>query len=282
MEVRPLSRPEFDTLVDWAAAEGWNPGLHDAEIFWATDPEGFVAADVDGEMVGGGSIVSYGRRFGFMGFFIVRPDHRGRGIGRELWNTRKALLLDRLDDDAVIGMDGVYAMQDFYTAGGFAFSHRDIRFEADVEVLAPLDRRVGDANDIDLDDVVEYDARHFPTPRPEFVRRWINQREGLALVALDDDTITGYAVARPCRVGHKVGPLFADDPTTADRLFRSVCGRLGAGRFQIDVPDTNAYGLALAERYGMREVFGCARMYLGPEPELPWDSIFGVTTFELG
>jgi hypothetical protein len=32
----------------------------------------------------------------------------------------------------------------------------------------------------------------------------------------------------------------------------------------------------------MREVFGCARMYLGPAPALPEAEIFGVTTFELG
>jgi hypothetical protein len=32
----------------------------------------------------------------------------------------------------------------------------------------------------------------------------------------------------------------------------------------------------------MVEVFGCARMYLGPPPVLAHDRVFGVTTFELG
>jgi hypothetical protein len=32
----------------------------------------------------------------------------------------------------------------------------------------------------------------------------------------------------------------------------------------------------------MTEVFGCARMYNGPAPQLPWDRIYGITTFELG
>jgi hypothetical protein len=35
--IRPMKRQELDTLLDWAAQEGWNPGLHDAEIFWHTD-----------------------------------------------------------------------------------------------------------------------------------------------------------------------------------------------------------------------------------------------------
>jgi len=35
-----MSRQELDLAVDWAAAEGWNPGLHDANCFYAIDPTG--------------------------------------------------------------------------------------------------------------------------------------------------------------------------------------------------------------------------------------------------
>lgn len=87
--LRAMTRAELDTLVDWAAAEGWNPGRADAEIFWQTDPEAFIAAEQGGELVGGGSIVSYAGRYGFMGFFIMRPDHRSRGLGRKLWLHRR-------------------------------------------------------------------------------------------------------------------------------------------------------------------------------------------------
>jgi hypothetical protein len=40
--VRTMSRQELDLAVDWAAAEGWNPGLHDANCFYAIDPNGFL------------------------------------------------------------------------------------------------------------------------------------------------------------------------------------------------------------------------------------------------
>ena len=82
--IRQMTRAELDTLVEWAAAEGWNPGLDDAQIFWDTDPDAFIAAELAGELIGGGSIVAYGGRFGFMGFFIIRPDHRGQGLGRPM------------------------------------------------------------------------------------------------------------------------------------------------------------------------------------------------------
>ena len=50
----------------------------------------------------------------------------------------------------------------------------------------------------------------------------------------------------------------------------------------LDIPENNPDAVALAERYGLSEVFGCARMYLGEAPETPRESIFGITTFELG
>ena len=76
--VRPMTRAELDLGLDWAAAEGWNPGLHDADSFHAADPGGFLVGLVDDTPVGMISAVRYGARFGFIGFYIVRPAWRGR------------------------------------------------------------------------------------------------------------------------------------------------------------------------------------------------------------
>ena len=112
--IRQMSRRELDQLVDWAAQEGWNPGLHDADVFWATDPDAFVAAELEDALIGGGAITSYDGEFGFMGFFIIRPEFRGRGLGNVLWHARRERLLARLRPGASIGMDGVFAMQAYY------------------------------------------------------------------------------------------------------------------------------------------------------------------------
>jgi GNAT superfamily N-acetyltransferase len=287
-QIRNMTRSEVDELVEWAAREGWNPGLHDADLFWATDPEAFIAADHDAKMIGGGAITSYNGQFGFMGFFIVRPEFRGRGFGNHLWHVRRERLIKRLQAGATIGMDGVFAMQDYYARGGFVFSHRDLRFSLEIPkgglplsnsddgtVIKPL-------AEISFDEILAYDRSCFPVPRPAFLMSWIGQPDALALGSRKDGRLTGFGVARACRKGCKVGPLFCNDLQTADSLFTHLTKFAAGGPVYLDAPENNPAALKLVQQYRMTEVFGCARMYIGPAPDIAHQRIFGVTTFELG
>ena len=53
-------------------------------------------------------------------------------------------------------------------------------------------------------------------------------------------------------------------------------------QINLDVPEINTSAMGLAKRHGLSEVFGCARMYYGEAPNIDWNKIFGITTFELG
>jgi GNAT superfamily N-acetyltransferase len=79
-----MTRDELDLAVEWAAQEGWNPGLADADCFYAADPQGFQIGYLGEEPVGCISVVRYHDSFGFLGFYIVRPEQRGRGFGYRL------------------------------------------------------------------------------------------------------------------------------------------------------------------------------------------------------
>jgi len=279
-----MTRAEVDTLVDWAAREGWNPGLHDAELFWANDPEAFIAAELGGELIGGGAITSYGGAYGFMGFFIMRPEFRGRGLGDRLWQARRERLRARLRPGASIGMDGVFDMQSYYARGGFVFSHRNLRFRAEIGKASPP----GDAEDVvalsafPFEEVAAYDRRCFPAPRANFLEGWIAQADARALGLRRGGTLAGYGVVRRCREGCKVGPLFADDAAAANALYARLAAFAAGGPLFLDSPENNSAAMALVREHRMVEVFGCARMYVGPKPAVSEQRVFGVTTFELG
>jgi hypothetical protein len=282
--IRSMTRTEVDTLVDWAAAEGWNPGLHDAELFWRTDPEAFVAAELDDVLIGGGAITAYGREFGFMGFFIIRPEFRGRSLGNILWHARRDQLLDRLKSDATIGMDGVFTMQDFYARGGFIFSHRNLRFvvERPAVGITAVDPHIRPLASTSFAEVQAYDRHCFPASRDSFLQGWLRQPHGLALGYWQEHKLLGYGVIRRCRQGYKIGPLFADNGAVAEALYNALAPAAAGKPLYIDVPDYNQAAMALVQRHGMEEVFGCARMYLGPAPAIDHARVFGITSFELG
>ncbi len=279
---REATREELETAVEWAAAEGWNPGLGDASIFWDTDPGGFVCAERAGEVVGTGSTVAYGREFGFMGFFIVRPDLRGQGIGRDFWIWRRDRLRARLGPGAAIGMDGVFAMQPFYARGGFVFSHRNLRLAGTGQGGASVDPALVELESLPFGQVAGFDRLHFGFSREIFLRHWIRPEGGLGLGFLEGDRLRGLGVVRPCRTGFKIGPLFAETPEVADALFVALSGHAGGEPVFLDVPENHPAALELGRRHHLTESFGCARMYHGAAPDLPWNRIYGVTTFELG
>lgn len=147
--LRPMTAAEVEQLVDWAALEGWNPGLSDAQAFYTADPDGYLAAEVRGEFVAGGAIVRHHANFGFMGLFIVRPDHRGKGLGRILWYARRDRLATRLAPGGTIGMDAVEAMRAVPSVVLINLGENGVPAGRDVtEALGTLRRRVEPATKI--------------------------------------------------------------------------------------------------------------------------------------
>jgi len=275
--VSRMSRDDLDVAVDWAAREGWNPGLSDADAFWVADPRGYFMARADDEVVGVVSCVRYGSAFAFAGFYIVHPDWRGRGVGH--------LLAERVfehADDRILGLDGVPEQQSTYLSMGFRLVHGNVRYGGIVGD-APVSSEVVTLGPPNVDEIESYDRSCFPGPRAEFLTAWVGMPGALALGVRGDEGLVGYGVIRTCRVGYKIGPLFADDIEIAEQLFDGLSAYAGPGaEVFLDVPVPNVSAMRLAEERGLSEVFETARMYRGGTPELRHDRIFGITSFELG
>ncbi len=275
LHLRHMTREEAALAVSWAAAEGWNPGVNDAAIFYDTDPNGFFLAECDSQPVGSASAVAYGDSFGFGGLYIVVPEYRQSGIGVSLWRRSSRYLAGRN-----VGIDGVLERQENYKRLGFQMAYRNIRFEAIGGGSKPADAVSLTA--LPFEEILAYDTRHFPAQRERFLRLWVSQPQGAALGIMRDGRLRGYGVLRPCVKGFKIGPLFADGPEEAETLYQALASHAPGEPVYLDVPEVNREAVALAHRYGMRTVFETARMYTHGAPELPLQEIFGVTTFELG
>jgi len=281
LQFQKLDLDGLKILVSWAKEEGWNPGPYDADIFWATDPDGFYGYFQNGELIAGGSIVSYDGTFGFMGFFIVKPEYRASGIGRKLWYQRRDTLLSRLKTGAPIGMDGVIAMQPFYHKGGFEIAFRDERHERE-GALFQIDNSISPIEEKDFAVVLEYDKQCFCFSRPQFMKPWLTQPQAKTFKFTENGALKGFAVLRKADKGYKICPLFADNAIIAEELYKACLNAAIGEPVYIDIPVINPGAVALVKKYEATYVFECARMYFGKAPDNRMEKVFGITTFELG
>jgi GNAT superfamily N-acetyltransferase len=275
IQTMPLA--EIEAAIDWAAREGWNPGLNDAKCFHAIDPDGFFMGVLDGRPIARVSMPVYDDGFAFCGLYIVDPDYRGHGYGLALTKAS----LDYIGDRNA-GLDGVEAMADKYRRLGYRTTHRSTRHIYQPSAKQHVAEEIVTLATVPFAELAAYDRRHFFAPREEFLRRWITQPGAVALGFVDAERLKGYGVLRKCRVGYKIGPLFADEPGVAEALFAALCNHAIGEHVSIDIPEPNQAAMQLAAQRDMRRDFTCERMYLKGDPGLPLDSIFGLTTFEAG
>jgi len=276
--IRSITREALDIPLNWAAKEGWNPGLSDADAFYAVDPNGFYMGFLDGVPISSVSVVSYGSAFGFLGLYIVRPDYRGKGYGWKLWQEALRHLPTQN-----IGLDGVVEAQEKYKKSGFRLAYRNIRYEGKGSGEHVTDQHVVSLKQLPHEPLFAYDQAVFLYPRKEFLVRWVSQPEHKAIAYTDGESVRGYGVIRPCRTGYKIGPLFADNADIARILFDHLLQFAGPeSPVYFDVPEVNKAAVALAESHCMKPMFETARMYTKEFPDAPLHKIFGITTFEVG
>jgi GNAT superfamily N-acetyltransferase len=277
LTIRTMRPNEIPLAADWAAAEVWNPGLADAACFASVDPGGFLIGELDGAPAATISCVNYSASFSFLGFYIVRPDLRGKGYGLRIWNAAIAHAGSR-----VIGLDGVTAQQDNYRKSGFHLAYANVRYGGTVAALDAPRADIVDLCDVAFAAIETDDATVFPAPRAAFLRAWIGSPGHVGCAVMRDGRLAGWGVIRPCRKGRKVGPLVADDRATAEAVLSALLARVGGGEIFLDAPSVNREAVALAQDFGLAPVFETARMYTGAIAPLRLERVFGVTSFELG
>lgn len=272
MTTRRMTLDDLKMVLDWAAAEGWNPGLDDAEAFYAADPDGFLLNEIDGQPVAAVSVVNHSESFAFLGLYIAAPDWRGQGHGIAVWDAGIAHAGARR-----IGLDGVPDQQANYAKSGFESSGKTTRYHGTLpKAEKPLARL---ATTADLDHLCAADKRASGADRPRFARAWFTNTATRKTVLLPGGD---YATFRACREGVKIGPLVAQDAQAALALLSSLPEGLPTGSLYIDLPDTSS-GLAelLIDR-GFAPSFETARMYRPALTTRAQTPFYATATLELG
>ena len=256
-DIRVLTASEVETLVDWAAGEGWNPGstmlrrsmrrtrkgfsAHSWAARWSPESPQSPMAMLSVSSASTSAIRSFAARA------------TARRCGTPAWRG----LAGR-----PIGLDGVDQQVANYARMGFSPAYRTIRHSGRLSGASvhPTIQPIGS----DLAAEVEaLDRRFFPAPRRSFLDHWLKPPH-VALAAMRDGAVVGYAVARQCRQGWKVGPVFAMDEADARNLLSGLAASIGDVEIHVDVPEPAREFSAFLVQAGFVPGFVTTRMYTRP------------------
>ena len=282
MILRNATRDDLDIALDRAATEGWNPGLEDAAAFWAADPQGFFVAMVANRPVAFVSVVNHSADQAFLGLYLCGPAWRGKGIVMAVWIHAMSHAGARS-----IGLDGVAAQQANYAKSGFVRVGGTQRWEGHVSAVPhPGIRQAGirragirRAGPEDLTLLQALDTAANGYRREAFLKTWINATLTRQTGIFADGS--GFATARRCRTGIKIGPLIAPDADASLQLVHAASGHTKAAKITLDLPETNTNLAGRLADLGFTMGFTTARMVRG-DPPRPTAQLQAIGTMELG
>ncbi|MGL5035264.1 MAG: GNAT family N-acetyltransferase [Microcystaceae cyanobacterium] len=294
--IRLMTEADQSLVSHWAQREGFCPGVGDVNIYRKTDRTGVWIGMFNDRPVGCIAGVRYDQNYGFIGMFIVDPVFRGRGYGVALWQRA----IDYLENVACVGLEAALERVNDYANWGFTPAYYTRRYGLFAIVrqtcIRPTDAidlpanfRLVSGEQVPEEVVQIYDARHEITPRPLFLREWLQHPEGNVMVILDDrGYCRGYGRIRPCLLkddttpkAWRIGPLLADQPEFAGVLLDTLLSDR-PGPVLIDVPAVNTIATELLEERGFQLQLLNVRMYKGKAPAIPLEDIYGLASLELG
>ena len=243
------------------------------------DPKGCFAGFLDEEMVSSIVAVQYQRRFGFIGMYIVTPEYRGCGYGLAIWKHAMNYLTKYVGVEC-IGLDGILAYEALYKMWGFHTNYEICQYK--YVVSRTFQRRCPAISRKHFQDIANYDLKVFMVDRVPFLHDFIFRTEAKTGEAYMDGKLVGFAIARPCFEGYKIGPLFADDIEVARMLIESLFADLPGQAVFIEVPEPNSQAIKLVTDFGMSLGLASIRMYTGNQYQQDVRYVYGNTTRVVG
>ncbi len=260
-EIRRLTERDIDAAIALTDLEEWGYSRADFDRLLYLSPRGCFVAEWQGAVAGVLTTTPY-ERLAFLGAVIVRPDLRGRGIGRSMIEAA-------LDHLKASGIETVrlYAYLDqtrFYGNLGFRPEHRIVRWTRNGPP-ARVEAHLRQVRPNELDDVIAFDRPYFGASRENLLRRLQSESPGTFLVARFDGSITGYVIGM--RTGHscEIGPWVVH-PSSRNgprALLESLAAVARSASYSFSGPVLNRRSLRFARRHGFRPGFRTLQMVWG-------------------
>jgi ribosomal protein S18 acetylase RimI-like enzyme len=230
------------------------------ERFVAVQPDGLVVVEDDGEVVGTGCCIAYPEGgFGWVGLVATAPGYQRRGIATAITDVLAEVLASH----------GCASVLDASLAGGPVYERMGFVDHGPTKVMAFAGEAPASGSNSDplttgdFDDVVEFDALRFGSPRAALLAKVIEQHPGRVLVSRRKGRVAGYLVAQE----GTLGPVLADDSDCLSALVTDSLGLDWLSPPRITLPPESAHvGTLLTLGFEVRRELRHMRRGIGSLP----------------
>jgi GNAT superfamily N-acetyltransferase len=265
MQLRIMTKADVPAGMRLKEIAGWNQTAEDWMRFLDASERGCFVAEVDGEVRGTVTTITYEQRFAWVGMVLVDPQYRGRGLGTKLLKTAIEYLQDARI--AAIKLDATPQGKPIYEKLGFQAEYEIERWilKRTAEAAAQAGETVP-ANMVsgqNLETILAEDREVFGADRSQLLKSLRQSAPEFTGAVWENSTLRGSAFGRHGSFADHLGPWMAKDKSAATQLLSSFIANSRRETLLVDCLKSNAIAGALLRAMGFEYSRPLTRMVLG-------------------
>ena len=264
MRLRVMTMQDVPAGVRLNQMAGWNQTASDWERFLKASLRGCFVAEINEQVCGTVTTISFQDRFAWIGMVLVDPGYRGRGIGTEL--LKRAI--QYLDDEKIptLKLDATPQGKPLYEKLGFVTEYEIERWSlrrSASETRKPAGPDESASASL-LSSILKADREAFGADRGFLLESLHRGAPDLALGFSDSNTLRGYALGRRGLFADHLGPWMASDSAVAKTLLDRFLARSLRETIVVDCLKSNNFAVELLRSCGFTYSRPLTRMFRGP------------------
>jgi GNAT superfamily N-acetyltransferase len=265
MHLRAMTKRDIPDAQCLKEIAGWNQTETDWERFLEAGEAGCFVAELDGQVCGTATTISFENRFAWVGMVLVDPACRGRGIGTRLL----AQTIEYLDAQRIpcIKLDATPQGRPLYEKLGFLPEYEIERWtlrRTAVQAARTSEARCcADFPPSLLKDILETDREVFGANRSFLLKSLHQQAPALTAGITSEGKLQGYTFGRKGSFADHLGPWMANNATVARALLERFLTCSIRDVLIVDWLKSNIVAGQLLRSFGFSYARPLTRMYRG-------------------
>ena len=265
MRLRTMTMADIAAGLGLSKIAGWNQTAADWERFLRASPEGCFVAELEGEVCGTVTTISYENRFAWVGMVLVDPQHRSKGIGTKLLEAA----IEHLDDRKIptIKLDATPQGKPLYEKMGFVSEYEIERWTLQrtiTDLGLADDRAPYETLTLPLShSIIEADREAFGADRSFLLESLHQDAPQFTMEIRNNGVLQGYTFERRGLFADHLGPWAAKNTSSAGTLLKGFLTRSRRDTLIVDCLKANNMAVSWLKSYGFTYSRLLTRMYRG-------------------